>query len=149
MFKLRQIKCLCVLFLNTKAPNYTLLALYNHWPQKSISSLESIPFLATCFSCLPKPVLLCSSSLKMFDNAVNGASKPNFSKADTLADGHFCHLPGKYWECAAYNILKVNKIMFINTFKLKWRVRDPTWTENIISCREGFSPPHMQPAAGY
>lgn len=75
----------CILsFSSTQKLNYTPIALYNHWPQKSVPSLESTPFLATCFSCLSKPVLLCSSSLKMFDNAVNGASKPKFCKADTL-----------------------------------------------------------------
>lgn len=80
VFKMKLINSLC-LFPEQKGPKlqtYRTLQHYNHLPQKSIPSLESTPFLAKRFSCLPKPVLLCSSSLKMFDNAVNGASKPKF-----------------------------------------------------------------------
>lgn len=82
----------CVSFLEHKTPKlhpHCSLQLYNHWPQsqsqvsnKRRTPLQRIPFLATCFSCLPKPVLLCSSSLKMFDNVVNGPSKPKICKAD-------------------------------------------------------------------
>lgn len=167
----------CVSFLEHKTPKlhpHRSLQLYNHWPQsqsqvsnKRRTPLQRIPFLATCFSCLPKPVSLCSSSLKMFDNVVNGPSKPKICKADGcfffFFNSSWWTFLSSFWDileekCADHNFSWINWIVFISAFKpteslIQHDSTGPTWTQkdrdNIKSSQEGFSPLNMQQAAGY